>query len=240
MRNHRGFILIELVIALSLLSALLLFSQRWVTQQQKNMDITVHLNAAQEMLTAIEYFWLHERRAPTNLAELVTKGYIAAVWQPWPGQWQLETQLNMLRLTLPVEDVALARLTSEQLAGAHVNSENELALHVFEPIQLALYKRYLHRSADPSAPEYNRMEADIDMNGHALRAVGEVDTRFVYASSASFDTANFGSVHAETMNVTDLQASNASLGGHDVVLLANRLEQLQMQWNQCRANGGCQ
>lgn len=240
MGRKRGFILIELVIALSLLSALLLFSQRWLTQQQKSVDITAQLIAAQQMLTAIEYFWLQERQAPTTLAELVSKGYIAAVWQPWAGQWRLETQVNMLRLTLPVEDLALAQRTSEQLAGAHINGANELALHVFEPIQLALYKRYLHRAADPSAPEYNRMEADIDMNGHALRAVDEFDARFVYASSASFETATFGSVQAETMNVTDLQASNATLGGHDVVLIANRLEQLQVQWNQCRANGGCQ
>ncbi|WP_417688247.1 hypothetical protein [Pseudidiomarina sp.] len=240
MAKRRGFILMELVIALSLLSALLLFSQRWVTQQALGSRVAANLPAAQQMLTAIELFWLHERRAPTALSELVTKGYIAEVWQPWAGQWQLLRQENMLRLTLPATDLGLAQRTSEQLPGAHVNADDELALHVFEPIQLALYQRYLHRVADTSAPEYNQMEADLDMRGHTVRNVDGVDAQTVVATRAVLDAATFGNVRATTLAVEDLVADQASLGGHDVVALAQRLEQLQTQWNQCRSNGGCQ
>ena len=240
MAKRRGFILLELVIALSLLSALLLFSQRWVTQQARSAQFGTNLPAAQQMLSAIEFFWLHERRPPTALSELVTKGYIAEVWQPWAGQWQLSLQENRVRLTLPATDLALAQRTSEQVPGAHVNADDALALHVFEPIQLALYQRYLHRVADTSAPQYNQMEADLDMRGHAVRNVDGLDAQTVVATRAVVDTATFSTMRATTLAVDDLVAEQASLGGHDVVALANRVAQLQLQWNQCRSSGGCQ
>ncbi|RUO56092.1 MULTISPECIES: hypothetical protein [Pseudidiomarina] len=240
MQKRRGLILIELVIALSLLSALLLFSQHWLTQQNRNALAVNDLPVAQQMLKAIEYFWLQERRPPTSLNELISKGYIAAVWQPWPGEWRLQLSANMLRLALPATDLAVAQRTSEQVPGAHVNSTNELTLHVFEPVQLALHKRYLHRTVDVTAPEYNQMEVDLNMNGHALDNAGNVIAERVVTTSALIDQATFNQVQAASASVTDLLASNATLGSHDVVLLANRVQQLHEQWQLCLANGGCQ
>lgn len=240
MVKNKAFILLELVIALSLLSALLLFSQHWVSQQLQHSRAVLQLPEAQQMLTAIEYFWLQERRAPNSLSELVSKGYIAKVWQPWPGQWQLEQHENMLRLLLPATDVTLARATSAQLPGAQLNSSNELALHIFEPIQLALHRRYLHRSATTGAPEYNQMETDLDVRGHALRNVGILQGDRVVASTVTLSDAQFNQVLASTFESETLTATKGYFGGYEVSELAARFEQLQLQWQQCRSNGGCQ
>lgn len=239
MKRRFGFILLELVIALSLFSALLLFSQQWMQQQFTQSRAALQLPTAQKMLTAIEYFWLQERRPPVALSELITKGYIAKIWQPWSGEWQLQHHQNMLRLLLPAEDLGLAERTSMQLPGAQLNAENEFMLHVFEPIQLALQQRYLHRTAS-EAPEYNQMEADLDMRGHAVRNLGTLEAERLLADSATLTNANFTALNVTRLNTSELIAEQANFGGYELVSLADRVMQLQLEWQQCRSNGGCQ
>lgn len=242
MKSNRGYILFELVIALSILSGLLLFSQQWLLQQQKRQGNDFSASAAQQFLAAIETFWLAERRTPATLAELVSKGYVAQVWQPWPGEWSIEQYENMLRLRLAVDagSAGAAQRLSEQVAGAHVTRTGEFMMHVFEPVQLALYKRYLHRYPDAFSPEYNQMQTHLDMNGFSLTNVNEMHANQLISGQAIITEASFENVQATRLEVDDLQAQRAFIGGHNIAQVAQRLKQLQNQWITCRANGGCQ
>ncbi|RUO61942.1 hypothetical protein [Pseudidiomarina insulisalsae] len=240
MKRYKGYILFELVIAISLLSALLLFSQQWLLHKSKQQQQQSGVSEAKTLLREIERFWLLERRIPGDLNELVSKGYLSHVWQPWPQPWMLSQEHNMLRLRIAAPDYEQALWLSQQIAGAHVTAADELSLHVFEPVQLALQERYLQRVADPLAPQYNQMEADLDMNGYKITNVDQLDAKVVVARTANLTAAQFELLRANELEVDTLVATQASISGQDLAVLADRVALLQQQWQQCRAAGGCQ
>lgn len=240
MKTNRAFILFELVIALSLLSALLLFSQQWLSQQAKRQSSQAGLTGAQQLLTAVEVYWLNEGQTPTTLAELVSKGYITKIWQPWEGTWQLQLEQNMLRLSLMGNDLRQTQRLSEQIPGALINSQGALVLHVFEPVQVVLRSRYLQRYSDANVPENNRMETHLDMNGYSIRNIATLHSDSLVANTATIGIAHFSNAQVARLEVNELIAEQAVIDGHDLAQLADRVTLLQSQWEACRAQGGCQ
>ncbi|RUO74320.1 hypothetical protein CWI80_02970 [Pseudidiomarina sediminum] len=241
MRQPKGYILFELVLGLSLLSLILLSTQQWFlyqrTQQQRQLDVT----QAKVFLTAVERFWLQEQRPPAVVSELISKGYLEELWYPWQGaQWQLSEHDQLLRLSLPAEEVEVAQWLTGRIAGAMVNEDGFLQLHVWKPIALVLQHRYLQRFTDPQAPEVNTMQSDLLMDGNAIRNVGTIDAEQVSAPVAIIQQGTFQSLNANQLMVTQLIAEHAQVDGYSVAEMAQRLAQLQQQWQQFQAQGGCQ
>lgn len=240
MKHRYGYILFELVIALSLLAGLMLMSQQWFARQQAVAERNNWELEVQSLLAAIERFWLSERRIPDPLSELVAKGYIADIWRPWGAPWQLESQDNLLRLQTQAPTTSDASWLARQVAGATTNSANEVQFHIWQPIALALRERYLHRIADPMAPEYSAMASDLDMNGYNIKNVATLQTSYLIGTQATVQQAEMTNLRSTEVSATRFSADEASIAGYDVVAVIQRLQQLEQKWQACRAQGGCQ
>ncbi len=238
--KHRGYILFELVLALSLLAGLLVLSQQWMAREQAAQQRSHWQLEAHALLTAIEQFWLSEARLPEPLSELITKGYIAQIWQPWGAPWQLSTQANLLRLQTPAASVSEANWLAQRIAGADVSHTGDLRLHVWQPAVLALRERYLHRIEDPQHPQYSTMAADLNMNGYSVKNAGLVEAQLVVAERASAQHADIDDLRSSSLTAADLTAQQAIIAGYDVQSVVARLQQLEQQWQACRTQGGCQ
>lgn len=239
--NHRyGYILFELVVALSLLAGLMLMSQQWFARQQALAERSSWEVEAQSFITAIERFWLSERRVPSPLSELVTKGYIADIWRPWGAPWKLEIQDNLLRLQTQAPTVGDANWLARQVAGASTITDNQVQLHIWQPIGLALRERYLHRVPDPMAPEYSAMASDLDMNGFNIKNVATLHTSYLLGTQATVEQAELANLRSTEVDTTRFSADEAIIAGYDVAAVIQRLQLLEQKWQACRAQGGCQ
>ncbi|MDN7134742.1 hypothetical protein [Pseudidiomarina terrestris] len=240
MKQRRGYILFELVIALSLLAGVLVMSQQWLVRQHQVQQRQGWELEARNLMTALERFWLEQRRVPDSLSELVSKGYIAEVWQPWGQPWQLSTQANLLRLQTQAPDSTEARWLARRIAGASSTVDDQLQLHVWQPLLLALRERYLHRIPDPDAPEYSAMASDLDMGGFSIKNVGLIEAERLAGQTATLQSATIADLRASEVVVTTLSAAQATVAGYDVVTIIERMQHLEQSWQTCKAQGGCQ
>lgn len=240
MRHRYGYILFELVIALSLLAGLMLLSQQWFARQQILAERSSWVVEAKSLITAIERFWLSERRVPGALDELITKGYIADIWRPWGAPWQLDIQDNLVRLQTQAPTTGDANWLAQQVAGASTNPDNEVQFHIWQPIGLALRERYLHRVADPMAPEYSAMASDLDMNGFSINNIATLQASYLIGTEASVEQADLANLRSTEVSAIRFSADEANIAGYDVVAVIQRLQQLEQKWQACLAQGGCQ
>ncbi|MGQ4276294.1 hypothetical protein ACQ5ES_04520 [Pseudidiomarina sp. E22-M8] len=240
MKQRYGYILFELVLALSLLAGLMLMSHQWFARQQAVQERNSWEIEAKSFIAAIERFWLTERRVPTPLSELVSKGYIADIWRPWGAPWVVETQDNLLRLQTQAPTTSDANWLVRHIAGASTNADDEVQLHVWQPIVLALRERYLQRIADPIAPEYNTMDSNLDMNGFSINNVATLQTKVLVGTQATVQQAELTDLRASEVSATNFSANAATIAGYDVLAVIQRLQQLEQKWQACRAQGGCQ
>lgn len=241
MRQHRGYILFELVIGVSLLSLVLLGTQQWFLYQRQQQQRQIDVTQAKLLLVAVERFWLHEKRIPNPLEELVQQGYLEQLWLPWQdADWLVTEQDNLLRLSIPAGNQAEAQWLKGLIVGATLSDDGVFHLHVWKPIALVLQEHYLQRFVDPLNPEVNTMMTDLIMGGHAIKDVGNLEAAKVTVQSALIQQGNYQRLKAARLDVENLQATQALIDGYSVADMAERLQQLQQQWQLFQAQGGCQ
>ena len=237
--KSRAFVLFELVIALSILTTVLVFSQQWWLRHQRTQQLQNDVHAAEVMLNAIDRFWLTEQRRPNDLPELISKGYVTELWQPWPEPWQLSYNNGLLRLAIQAPSTNQARALAHHLTGADVSARDELRLHVWQPLPVVLNQRFLQRVADPAHPEYQQMETHLDLNGNAIRNVSRVDADIFNGTSVYADLAEIKQLRSDSTETIELVSDNAIIGGFNVKQLLTEFAALQQSWQQCVASGGC-
>ncbi|RUO78256.1 type II secretion system protein [Pseudidiomarina taiwanensis] len=241
-RDHKvtGFVLLELIVALTLIGVGLMFLGQWYAQQQQLSTRQTWVYDTELLISALQTQWQQTHKVPSDLSQLSHPDGSSGFVEPWQQTWQVLPQAEHLQLQIAAPNHAEARWFASQLPGARAVQE-QVFIEVLEPdySQVANAERFLHRQPQPQQPELNEMQVDLQMNGHALTNVSQLQATSASVTMVQSDlvqTSDFSATHAriEHLEVDSLISPEGSL-----LQLKQQLDLLQALWNSCVAQGRC-
>lgn len=235
-----GFILFELIIALTLIGATLLFIGQWSQHRQQIELRQGWLNDTEKLIEIVGEYWRQQAIMPSDLSQLPETFGIEQLQTPWQRIWQLAPQGQTLMLTMEAPSSAEASWFAGRLAGAQVVGQ-QLQVTILPPLfqRSGSPERYLHRIAVPSQPELNQLEVHLDLNGFDVTNVGLFDgtdgrLQNVQSTTLASQSLVANRLTVDTINVGDLVTPNG-----DLREFMESLDRLQALWDSCVAQGGC-
>src|SRR5690554_806358 len=210
MMRRQGYVLIEVITAIVVLSAMLLWAmQMWQFQQQQKQR-KHWLEDIQQVRNGALSFWLKDGHAPASIDEFFTVEQQASLVAPWQSSWQFAMAEHWLELSLNAPDEAQAVWLSNKVAGAFQRA-TQVVIPIWSPAAQGLDESYLYRQAVPDKPHLNSMLTDLDMGGKNILNVNSIDA----------DEVTLGQLHAWSINAENLTivsvAEAESLYAADVI-----------------------
>lgn len=238
--QRQGYVLIELITAIVVLSAMLLWaSQMWQFQQQQQQR-KHWLDDIEQVRHGALSFWVKDGRAPLTIDEFLSTEQQQSLLSPWQSPWQFTLAEHWLELAVTAPDANQAQWLSNKVAGAFVRAE-QVIIPIWAPAAQGLDESYLYRQAVPDKPHLNSMMTDLDMGGHDILNAGAIE-----ADQVSTSQLHTWSINADNLNILSV-AEAESLYAADVITpfgslseLKATLNQFEVVWGYCVASGKCQ
>lgn len=239
MRRYSGFLLLELMAAITLVAGLLLVVGQWWQHQQRLEQRQQWLQHTEYLLQRAEQFWLQQGRPPTAINELLAPQELNQLALPWQQPWQLVAADSVLNWRITAPSQQQASWFSSQFQAAS-QSGQQVSIQQWGPLSSAPQDQYLHRVARPEQPELNSMQTHLHMQGHNVLGIGTLS-----AAKAGFQQLSSDSVLVNSARIIELQtdlltATSVQTPYGDLQILLERIEDFDALWQECRAGGGCQ
>lgn len=239
MHKNSGFLLMEFIAVLSLVSALLLVAGQWWQQQARLQQRQQWIDHTELLLQTTERFWLQQGRPPQQWSELDAVLDGATLVRPWQQPWLFDPQDSLLQLQITAPNAAQAQWFAGHFHGATVTAE-QVTLRQWAPIIAATDTQYLYRVARPDQPELNQLAVNLQMQQHDLVGIGNL-----LASRASLQHLRTDSLMVDELLVDQLQtqllsATSITTPYGDLQQLLDSIAAYEALWQECRLAGGCQ
>ncbi|MCC5854392.1 MAG: shufflon system plasmid conjugative transfer pilus tip adhesin PilV [Idiomarina sp.] len=196
-RPTSGYSLLEFVLVLALASGLLLATvqYRQVSHQTRLTEFAA--TDFLEVRARVYDYFAREGQFPTQPSEM----HGELVLTPWGTEFSFTPEANSLRVSAAFPNTAIARRVADRLPWAILN-DRWVHLDISPPIQSAATDHLLHRFMVSGQPELNRMETHLDMGGHDLLNVGQLNLEMLVAEQVTAEhvytdrlTADFANVY---------------------------------------------
>lgn len=243
MKSRTGFILFELIIALTLIGSALMLFGHWLSKAPTEPPGQAKWLADTEvLLEATRQYWFSNGVPPISVEQLQQDGYLTEIQTPWERRWTFNSTNNLsdrlLAIQIQAPSVADAQWLKTQLPSVVVQ-HHTASMMVWQPISEIHAARYLHRIPRTDKPELNQLDTDLDFAAHDIRRVGMLE-----ASEISMDQVDAESLIVRNLTGTWLTADTVTTQALNTLdgnyySLRNQLQQLQQMWDQCVASGGC-
>lgn len=239
MKARRGFLLLELMAVMVLLSALLLLVGQWWQHQQRLEQRQQWLAHTEYLLVAAEQFWLQQGRPPIDFTELQQTMKLEQLVLPWQQSWSLSHADGLLRFHIQAPSSQQAQWFGSQFQGAQVVAE-QVTLIQWAPLTETHDDRYLYRVARPDRPELNQLATHLNMNQYDLTQIGSLMANYGRFDSVNTDRLISHSGTIQYLSTGTLEANRVTTPLGDLTQLLEEIEALHALWQQCRTAGGCQ
>lgn len=242
MRTEQGFILFELIVALTIIGSALILFGHWLTLAPTERGQAKWIADTEVLIEATRQYWFATGVAPDSVQQLEAAGFITEIQTPWERSWTFNSTNNqnnrMVALQIQAPSAPDAQWLKTQLPTAVVQ-HLMVSVMIWQPISEIHAARYLHREARPDAPELNQLATDLDVNGYALSNVGEVSATAVQTEHLDADALVVRNLTGTwlTADTVTTQALNTIDGNY--YAFRNQLQNLQQLWDNCVATGGC-
>lgn len=206
-RRAGGFSLFELLVVLSFLSAMLIFSIQVSTSTQQNSRVQLFVAELSDLKNAV-YAASGYIKHEVTPADLVTEQlYFGELYSPWGEPYRIEyTELGIYVLGYARTQKLAERLVKQLSAAEYSGGWVKLFVHQPEPkIDDSLY---LHREFDAERPHLNQMNTDLDMSGHNILNVGDINADKAEFAHVSVPTALLSHVESTTATIDNVSAIN--------------------------------
>ncbi|HET8817818.1 MAG TPA: type II secretion system protein [Pseudidiomarina sp.] len=243
MRAKSGYILFELIIALTLIgSALMLFGQ-WLSKAPSVQPAPAKWIADTEvLLEATRQYWYVTGVPPTSIEQLQQNGFMTEITSPWGRSWTFNSANNLndrlIALQIQAPSIAEAQWLKTQLSSVVVQ-HHTVSIMVWQPISEIHAARYLHRVPRTDSPELNQLHTDIDFANHDIQRVGQLDANDVNMDEIRADQLIVRNLTGTWVTVDTITTQSLNTLDGNYYQLRNQLQQLQQLWDQCVASGGC-
>lgn len=239
MQRPKGFLLMEFIAALTLLSGLLLLASQWWQQQNRLQLRQQWIEHTDYLLQAAERFWLEQGRPPLDFAELSQAQQLDALLLPWQQPWRLSSDDSLLRLHISAPSTLQAQWFAGHFHTAKVTAE-EITLSQWAPLQQATGEQYLYRVARPDKPELNQLSVSLYMQQHDVTGIGSMVASNVSAANLESENLVADEAIIKDINTQLLTATSIQTPYGDLQQLLDQLAAYEALWLECRSAGGCQ
>ncbi|CUS49387.1 MAG: type 2a secretion system minor pilin protein PulH [Idiomarinaceae bacterium HL-53] len=202
-KKASGFSLIEVSIALVLISGFFLVLMQFKSQEHRAQLIDAATSHLQAITAEVQRFEAQQRRFPSAPAELS----MTRSTTPWNEPYQLTLREDEVDIEVRYPSAFIAKAIAAQVLNAKAVSD-QITLTIGSTFEREALSMALHRVAIPGAPELNRMEADLDMNQHALSNVGRLTTELMQVDSAYIESLSSETLTTESVAVSSVLEAN--------------------------------
>jgi type II secretory pathway pseudopilin PulG len=239
MRHRNGFLLMEFIAALTLVSALLLIAGQWWQHQSKVQQRQQWLDHTDYLLQATERFWLEQGRPPHDYTELSQSLELEALALPWQQPWRLTHEVSLLRWHISAPSQQQAHWFASHFQAAQV-VDDEVTLSQWAPLHEASGEKYLYRVARPDKPELNQLAVHLNMQQHDVNGIGnllasQANLAQLTADSILVNSAIIADLTTQLLTVSSIQTTHG-----DLQQFFDQISAYEALWNECRSAGGCQ
>jgi prepilin-type N-terminal cleavage/methylation domain-containing protein len=214
----KGFTLIEVLIALTMLGAIGLTGAKYYSETYvPNQRAGITAEEIKTVKSAAVAYHLEFNRWPANVAELRDLGfYQGPVTSNTGGAYQLsQTAEGHLAVTVDTGSVSIAnraagRMDFAEVAGATLTSLEGV------PSREIVQTYFLARKLVDGCPECNTMETAIDMAGNDIKNINEFDAQLARIEEAIIDVATVQSL--EDVESLKIGSSELTASGNTLVI----------------------
>ena len=239
MQQAKGFLLMEFIAVVTLLSGLLLVVGQWWQHQARLDQRQQWVSHTEYLRLAAERFWLQQGRPPHDFAELQQTLDPETAISPWQQAWRLHSETSLLRLQITAPSEQQARWFAGHFHAATVVGE-EITLHQWAPLHEATGEQYLYRVARPDKPELNQLSVNLHMQQHQLTGIGGVVATRANFANLQTETLLVNSASIAQIDTQRLTATQIETPLGDLQQLLDRVNAYELLWLECRNAGGCQ
>lgn len=236
--KQRGFILVEVITAVVVISTLLLMVSGVWQAHLKQQSRQNWIGDTHSIRAAVSSYWLLQSEPPATLAEALTPQQLSHLTVPWQQQWQLTESPSWLELSVTAPSAEQAEWMAGQVAGAFTQGA-DLVVPVWAPHAVTGSDNYLYRVLQPGQEHLNSMETDLNMSGHNLTQVMELDTQTLNAQSITAQSLTGTSLQVDTLSADILYALDVVTPNTRLSELRAELNEYQDLWKICQAQGKC-
>ncbi|MBR9908127.1 MAG: prepilin-type N-terminal cleavage/methylation domain-containing protein [Gammaproteobacteria bacterium] len=236
--QKQGFVLLEVITAVVILSTLMVVTTQVWQSMAKNRYQQEWVTDAEMIRQASLDYWGSQGAPPTVLNDIFTPAQLATLAQPWQQSWSLLETENWLELSLTAPSAADAKWFASQIAGAFVQAER-IVVPIWQPVGNTSTEHLLHRTNVFGKPHLNSMEADLDMTNQAINNVGTLSVNQVTADAIQARTIFGTQVRASTIDVDTLQVTDVITPYNSLSDLAYWVGEYEQLWESCKQQGKC-
>lgn len=234
----RGFVLLEIITAVVIMSGLFMIStQAWqmYQQQQKQQN---WIEDTEVMRDAAATYWAKHHVAPTVVDDLFAPEDIIYLNYPWQQSWSFIERENWLELTLQAPSNEKAKWLSSQVAGS-VSRGSEFVLIIWPPTVESADEQYLHRLPMLDQEHLNSMATDLSMADFDITDVNALDVQTVEAQTLITQELEVIALKAAELTVQTVYALDVITPATSMTELRTRIDEYAQLWRNCQLQGLC-
>ncbi len=207
--SEKGFSLLEFVAVLALVGGVLLtLTQLRGVQTQQRLHYALLDTIEYTRAALYEYFSQHNK-FPVAISALQLP---EPPLTPWGESFELRHQGKQVSIVVPTANDTTGAWLQARLPMT-IQEPKRLLIHVPTPIQQLTADLALHRVEVIGRPELNAMQTNLNMNGFNVLNFGYIDAHTGSINQVTTDTANFGTLTADAIWVSNqLTAAQADMG----------------------------
>lgn len=234
----RGFVLLEVITAVVIMSGLLLIAtQTWqIHQRQQNQQQWI--DDTEVIRDAASTYWAQHLTPPTAVSDLLASEDIVYLNYPWQQSWSFIEQESWLELTLQAPSAEEADWLSGQVAGT-ISRGTEFVLIIWPPTVASAGEQYLHRVPMMDQAHLNSMATDLDMAEFDITTVGTLDAQTVEAQTLIAQDLEVTALKVSELTVQTVYAQDVITPTSSITELRARIDEYAQLWRNCQLQGLC-
>lgn len=234
----RGFVLLEIITAVVIMSGLLMIAtQAWQMHQQHQKQ-RIWVEDTEVIRDAATTYWTQNRVAPKAVDDLFAPEDIIYLNYPWQQSWSFMERDNWLELTLQAPSSEKADWLSGQVAGS-VSRGTEFVLIIWPPTVASAGEQYLHRLPMLDQEHLNSMATDLDMADFDITAVSALEAQTVEAQTLITQELEVVALKASELTVQTVYALDVVTPATSMTELRTRIDEYAQLWRNCQLQGLC-
>lgn len=234
----RGFVLLEVIAAVVIMSGLLMIAtQTWhIHQRQQQQQQWV--DDTEVIRDAASTYWAQYSTAPTAVSDLLAADNMLYLNYPWQQPWSFTEHESWLELALQAPSAEQADWLSNQVVGA-ISRGAEVVLIIWPPTVASADEQYLHRVPMMDRAHLNSMATDLDMAEFDITTVGTLDAQTVEAQTLIAQDLEVTALRVSELTVQTVYAQDVITPTSSITELRARIDEYAQLWRNCQFQGLC-
>lgn len=229
-KRLRGFTLLELMVALVILSGLAsVIGPKIIQQDVPIAQAKTASNEISQIKAAANSYYMENRAWPSSVNELIAAGYFTGTQQsPFGTNYSLSTSGHNLVISVDTSRKQLANILAGQVLFGSVDATGKIVSTAMgTPTRAAVESYYLARKTIPGCSDCNTLASgtNLDFNGNDLQNVGHADMQLANIEQATIQKGVITDLNIEALklgnNSISYNGSNLDLNASTIRLNGN-------------------